>query len=121
DWPVLQVPKDKALYGEADRLQREAESLRRAIVDASRQAESRAAWKPLPIRSGTVSATLALERALALPENQAQNRQRQLKTDLAKAKGQAPRAGFRLHDGMAEQTGTVPMNSVFEFTVAADL
>jgi len=121
DWPVLQVPKDKALYGEADRLQREAETLRNAIVDASRQAESRAVWKTLPIKSGTVSAVLALERALALPENQAHNRQRQLRTDLAKAKGQAPRASFRLHDGMAEQTGTVPMNSVFEFTMAADL
>jgi Protein of unknown function (DUF1553)/Protein of unknown function (DUF1549)/Planctomycete cytochrome C len=120
DWPVLQVPMDKALYGEADQLQREAETLRNAIVDASRQAESRATWKLLPIKSGTVSAVLALERALALPGNQDKKRQRQLVTDLAKAKANAPRANFRLHDGMAEQTGTVPMNSVFEFTVVAD-
>jgi mono/diheme cytochrome c family protein len=119
DWPVMEVPRDKALYGEVDRLQREAETLRNAVVNASRQAESGAAWKVLPIKSGTVSATLALERALALPENQGEKRQHQLRADLAQAK--APRAGFRLHDGMAEQTGTVPMNSVFEFTAAADL
>ena len=63
DWPVLQVPKDKALYSEADRMQREAETLRNAIADASRQTERSAVWKLLPIKSGTVSATLALERA----------------------------------------------------------
>jgi hypothetical protein len=121
DWPVLEVPKDKALYGEADRLQREAESLRNAIVNASRDAESRAKWKVLPIKSGTVSAILALERVLALPENQNAKRQKQLRADLAKAKAKAPSAAFRLYDGMAEQTGTVPMNSVFEFKVAADM
>jgi hypothetical protein len=120
DWPVLAVPKDKALYGEADRLQREAESLRNAIVNASRNAEGRASWKVLPIKSGTVSAVLALERVMALPENQNAKRQKQLRVDLAQARKNAPRAGFRLHDGMAEQTGTVPMNSVFEFTLAAD-
>ena len=121
DWPVLQVPKDKALYGEADQLQREAETLRNRIVDASRQAEGGTAWKVLPIKSGTVSAVLALERAMALPGNQDKKRQSQLRADLAKAKANTPRAAFRLHDGMAEQTGTVPMNSVFEFTIAADL
>lgn len=121
DWPVLEVPKDKALYGEADRLQREAEGLRNAIVNASREAESRTQWKVLPIKSGTVSAILALERVLALPENQNAKRQKQLRADLVQARQKPPRAGFRLHDGMAEQTGTVPMNSVFEFTVAADM
>jgi hypothetical protein len=121
DWPVLAVPKDKALYGEADRLQREAESLRNAIVNASRDAQARANWKVLPIKSGTVSAVLALERVLALPENQNAKRQKQLRADLAQARKNAPRAAFRLHDGMAEQTGTVPMTSVFEFTLAADL
>ncbi|MCX7280685.1 MAG: DUF1549 domain-containing protein, partial [Alphaproteobacteria bacterium] len=39
DWPVLKVPTDKALQGEADSLQREAESLRSAVVVSSRQAE----------------------------------------------------------------------------------
>src|SRR6185295_5324652 len=121
DWPVLEVPKDKALYGEADRLQREAEMLRNKLVDASRDAEARATWKMLPIKSGTVSGVLALERVLALPENQNQKRQDQLRADLAKAKTKTVQADFRLHDGMAEQTGTVPMNSVFEFTVTADL
>ena len=121
DWPVLQVPSDKALYGEADRLQREAEMLRNRIVDASRQAESRAAWKSLPIKSITANAVLALERVLALPENQNEKRQRQLRADLAKAKTQTVRAAFRLQGGMAEQTGTVPMNSVFEITLAADM
>ncbi len=119
DWPVLKVPTDKALQGEADSLQREAESLRSAVVVSSRQAEARAKWTPMPIRSGTVSAVLALERAMALPENKDAKRQKQLRADLAKAKAEAPRAGFRLKDGMAEQTGTVPMNSVFEFTIDA--
>ena len=121
DWPVLDVPKDKALYGEADRLQREAELLRNKIVDASRESESRAAWKALSIKSGTVSGVLALERVMALPENQSEKRQQQLRADLAQAKSKPVRAAFRLKGGMAEQTGTVPMNSVFEFTVAADL
>ncbi|HWU56237.1 MAG TPA: PSD1 and planctomycete cytochrome C domain-containing protein [Rhizomicrobium sp.] len=121
DWPVLDVPKDKALYGESDRLQREAETLRNAVVNASRDAQARTNWKSLPIKSGTVSGILALERVMALPENQNAKRQTQLRADLAQAKKNAPRAGFRLHDGMVEQTGTVPMNSVFEFTIAADL
>ncbi|MEO8300337.1 MAG: PSD1 and planctomycete cytochrome C domain-containing protein [Rhizomicrobium sp.] len=121
DWPVLDVPKDKTLQGEAGRLQREAETLRNAIVDASRQAQGRATWKTLPIKSGTVSAVLALEHVLALPENQSAKRQRQLQADLVTARLKPPRAGFRLQDGMAEQTGTVPMNSVFEFTLAADM
>lgn len=121
DWPVLDVPKDKALYGESDRLQREAEMLRNAVVDASRDTQAHTNWKTLSIKSGTVSGVLALERVMALPENQNAKRQTQLRTDLAQAKKNTPRAAFRLHDGMAEQTGTVPMNSVFEFTVAADL
>jgi len=121
DWPVLDVPKDKALYGESDRLQREAEALRNAVVDASRDAQAQTSWKTLAIKSGTVSGVLALERVMALPENQDAKRQTQLRADLAQAKKNVPRAAFRLHDGTAEQTGTVPMNSVFEFTVAADL
>jgi len=121
DWPVLAVPNDKALWGEADRLQREAESLRNGIVNASRDTAGRTSWKLLPIKNGTVNAILALERVMALPENQNKKRQMQLNKDLAQAKAKPPQAGFRLHDGMAEQTGTVPMNSVFEFTVAADL
>src|SRR4029079_526164 len=36
-------------------------------------------------------------------------------------KTQTVRAAFRLYDGTAEQTGTVPMNSVFEVTLAADM
>ena len=121
DWPVLHVPSDKALYGEADRLQREAEMLRNKIVDASRQAEDRATWNVLPIKSINVSEVLALERVLALPENQDEKRQKRLRAALAKAKTQTVRAAFRLQDGMAEQTGTVPMNSVFDVTLAADL
>ncbi|MFO1248843.1 MAG: DUF1549 domain-containing protein [Alphaproteobacteria bacterium] len=68
DWPVLQVPADKSLRGEAYNLQREAENLRSAIVLSSRQAEARAKWTLMPIRSGTVSAALALERAIAARE-----------------------------------------------------
>ncbi len=121
DWPVLQVPNDKALHGEAYALQGEAESMRGAIVDSSRQAAARAKWTPLPIRSGTVSGALALERALALAENKDAKRQKQLRTDLAKARAEPPHAGFRLKGGMAEQTGTVPMNSVFEFVLAGNV
>ena len=68
-----------------------------------------------------MSGALALERAsMASAGEQGTKRQRQLRADLAKAKARAG-AGFRLQDGMAEQTGTVPMKSVFDLTAAVDV
>jgi hypothetical protein len=127
DWPVLHVPKDKAQYGQADTLQRENEALRDELVAASRAAASgNGQWKPLPIRQGSVSESLAIERALAelagrAPSKGVTNQTKQLRERLAKIKTQAPTGSLRLHDGMAEKAGTIPTNSVFELTATANM
>jgi mono/diheme cytochrome c family protein len=127
DWPIMRVPTDKAAYGEADRVQNEIERLRNDVVTASRATASASAWKPLPIRQGSVSEILGLERALAVLQNQTNAKKpvgqiKELTERMVLAKQQkAPKAGFRIQGGMAEKTGTVPSNSVFEFTAALNV
>ena len=115
DWPVLHVPKDKAQFAEADSLQLEETQLRDTLVGESRAAaDGDKSWHPLPIRGGRVDVMLAIERALALPENRGGGAG--LKEDLAYARsGKAAPAGFKITGGMAEKTGTIPVESVFEF------
>jgi mono/diheme cytochrome c family protein len=119
DWPVLHVPKDKAQYAEADSLQQEETQLRDVLVDKSRAAaDGDRSWRPLPIRGGRIDVMLAIERALALPENRGDGAG--LKEDLAYARsGKAAPAGFKINNGMAEKTGTIPVESVFEFMLDA--
>ncbi len=64
DWPVLAVPTDAADYAQADALQRDITALTVKIVSQSRKVFEAAAWKPLPIKSASVSEILAVERAL---------------------------------------------------------
>ena len=65
DWPVLNVPTDKAQYGEADRLQKQIAALHDTVVAASRAAEAGTQWKPLPIQQATISEALAIQALLA--------------------------------------------------------
>jgi hypothetical protein len=72
DTPVLQVPKDKALYPEAARLQQEIAKLESAVVSRGRQLEEQSLWSAIPITSAIASVSLAwqweasdLERQLA--------------------------------------------------------
>jgi hypothetical protein len=72
DTPVLHVPRDKARYAEAARLQQEIASLESGLVSRGRQLEQQAQWSPIRIVSAMASAALAsqweaseLERQLA--------------------------------------------------------
>jgi hypothetical protein len=65
DWPVLDVPADKAQYGTADRLQKQIRAVRAGLVTASRAAQAGTAWKPLPIQQATISEALAIQALLA--------------------------------------------------------
>ncbi|HEX4272261.1 MAG TPA: PSD1 and planctomycete cytochrome C domain-containing protein [Rhizomicrobium sp.] len=127
DWPVLRVPADKAHFAEADQVQRQIAALRDVTVTASRKTAESSHWTLLPIKQGTVSEIPAIEYALAEIKALAQNRGtagqiKELQQRLAAAKKEkAPRAGFRIHDGMAEKTGTVPINSLFDFILAANV
>jgi len=59
DTPVLRVPKDKARYPEAARLQQELAKLRSEVVSHGRTVEEQSQWSPIRIVSATASATLA--------------------------------------------------------------
>ena len=65
DWPILDVPTDRARYPEADRLQKQIAALHDAVVAASRAAEAGAGqWKALPIQQATISEALAIKALL---------------------------------------------------------
>jgi mono/diheme cytochrome c family protein len=124
DWPVLRVPAEQRNYDQALKLQEEIASLRQKVVDASRTAAQNSRWTPMTIQSSTVSAILALEHALAEREARGDSKAstEELRQRLAAmAKEKPPQAGFDIHDGLAERTGTVPINSVFEFSLATVL
>jgi len=61
DSPVLHVPKDKARYPEAARLQQELAKVRSEVVLQSRRVEQQAQWSPIRIVSATASAALAAQ------------------------------------------------------------
>jgi len=127
DWPVLRVPTDKADYAQADSLQRERDALSNGLVAASRAAQSRdVKWKLLPIQQGTISQALAIEHDIAelsaRPASQKLAGQiAHLREELAKAKTRTLAAAIRIKGGMAEYTGTVPIQSLFDLTAAADM
>ncbi|HEY7617267.1 MAG TPA: DUF1549 domain-containing protein, partial [Terriglobales bacterium] len=53
DTPVLHVPKDKARYPEASRLEKEITKLTRSVVALGRQTEEQEQWKALPITAAS--------------------------------------------------------------------
>lgn len=123
DWPVLNVPIDKAQYGAADRLQKRIHAVRTGLVAASRAAEAASQWKPLPIRQAAISEALAIQSLLAKLQGKAAGdkdkrarRIAQLQQDLARAQSRPPQASLQIRDGVAESKGTVPRNTVFELT-----
>ena len=61
DTPVLHVPKDKARYPEAARLQEELASLKSSVVSRGRVLEQQSQWSPIQITSAAASTSLALQ------------------------------------------------------------
>ena len=59
DTPVLHVPKDKARYSDAARLQQEVAKLESDVVSRGRQLEQQSQWSPIRIASATASVALA--------------------------------------------------------------
>jgi mono/diheme cytochrome c family protein len=122
DWPVLNVPKDKAQYLEAGRLQHQMRTLRNAIVAASRSAEAgQQQWKPLPIQQAGVSEALAIKSLLAQLSAKPAGKKKadqiaELRKDLARAEAHPPEAALHVRNGLVESSGTVPRRSVFELT-----
>ncbi|HEY1676779.1 MAG TPA: PSD1 and planctomycete cytochrome C domain-containing protein [Candidatus Sulfotelmatobacter sp.] len=137
DTPVLHVPKDKARYAEAWKIQEEIGKLRRAVVAQGRQIEAQSHWVPLSVTSASASERLAFqwqasqfERDLAhlkgekLPAKKEQSARRSLLSAIAeKRKEAATTAGkvtrIQIHDGKIEIGPDVPGKVAYE--IAAPL
>lgn len=62
DSPVVRVPKEKTLYGEAARLQERISAVRRAMTEINRQqAAGSDQWRPLPIVKASLDEMAALQ------------------------------------------------------------
>ena len=122
DFPVLRVPTDRTHNGEALALQQQIATLQNDVVAGSRAVADASHWTPVDIKSGSVSEILAIQRVQDERKAAGKPESEELTQRVAVAIAEkAPRAGFRIHDRLAEKTGTVPINSVFEFSLAAPL
>ena len=148
DAPVLQVPKDRSQYPEADRLQEEIAKLTTAVVDTGRKLEAQTQWAPLKLASATASEALALrwesvdlERQLAdlkeqkLPGEEPRNKeikdrakqvQELVKTiaedkKLAESKAKVKPTVFQVHDDEFAAAATTPGKSVYEILATSEL
>jgi hypothetical protein len=61
DYPTLRVPKDKARYAEASRIEDESSSLLHTVETTDRDLEQKTQWKPLPIQAAAADQAPALE------------------------------------------------------------
>jgi hypothetical protein len=139
DTPVLYVPKDKAKYAEASKLQQEIAALKHSVVDRGRQLEGQAQWIPLPIIAASAREAPALrweadqmERELArLPDEQLSAKKKEDKRNylvkaitetkkLAALKAGEKPVAFQIHDGEMRAAANTPGQSVYELTVTVD-
>lgn len=124
DWPVMHVPMDREKYDEAYGIQKQISDLRQDVVTASRAQAEHSHWAPATIAAATVSEIDAVKRMLSDLEAQGVPRKRteDLRQRLAVAEKQkSPQGSLRIQNGLAERTGTIPINSVFKFTLTAAL
>jgi hypothetical protein len=143
DSPNLAVPKDKARYPEASRIQQEIAKLLRTVVTSDRESEDKAQWKPLPIQTAAANEVLALEQVVPellhqltelqkkkniLPKEKAEQLKdlRQTLTAAEKRLAHARAAGvsaktFRIHDGEALANANTPPQSFYELTANVNL
>ena len=139
DIPVLRVPKDKAKYGEAARLQQEIAALTRSVVDAERQLEAQSHWTAMPIAAASASESQALlwdasetERDLAaLKDEKISDKKKEAKRKdilkyvaetrkLALSKAKDKPVAFQIHDGEMLAAANTPGKSVYELTATID-
>jgi Protein of unknown function (DUF1549)/Protein of unknown function (DUF1553)/Planctomycete cytochrome C len=140
DTPVLQVPKDKARYPEAARLQDEIANQTHSLVDFGRQMEAQSHWIPLPITKGSARESLALEweadelqRQLAelkykkIPLKKKEADRKDLLKDIvdarkhARSKAANPPVAFRIQDGEMRAGAETPGKAVYELQAAIDM
>jgi hypothetical protein len=139
DTPVLHVPKDKAQYPEAAKLQQEIAALTHSGVDQGRELEGRSQWTALPITAASASEAPALrweadqmERELArLPEEKLSAKKKadkgkylvkaiaETRKQAASKAGEKPVA-FQIHDGEMRAAANTPGQSVYELTATVD-
>ena len=139
DTPVLYVPKDKARYSEAAKLQQEIATLTHSEVDLGRQLEGQTQWTPLPITAASTSEAAALrweadqlESQLARLQDEkiSAKKKESKRKDFLKAiadtkKRARSKAGdkpvtFQIHDGEMRAAANTPGKSVYELTAAVD-
>src|SRR3984957_16841502 len=139
DTPVLYVPKDRAQYPEAAKLQQEIAALTHSVLDQGRELEGRSQWTALPLIAASASEAPALrweadqlERELArLPDEKlsakktADKRKYLVKAIAETRKQAASKAGekpvaFQIHDGEMRAAANTPGQSVYELTATVD-
>jgi hypothetical protein len=139
DTPVLYVPKDKARYSEAAKLQQEIATLTHSEVDLGRRLEGQTQWIPLPITAASDSEAAALrweadqlESQLArLPDEKISAKKKESKRKgflkaiaetkkLARSKVGDKPVTFQIHDGEMRAAANTPGKSVYELTAAID-
>jgi hypothetical protein len=139
DTPVLNVPKDRAQYSEAAKLQQEIAALTHSVVDQGRELEGRSQWTALPITAASASEAPALrweadqlERELARladeklsAKKKADKRKYLVKAIAETRKLAASKAGekpvaFQIHDGEMRAAANTPGKSVYQLTATID-
>ena len=138
DTPVLRVPKDKARYPEAAKLQQELDKLRSDVVARGRQLEQQSQWSPIRITSATASVSPALqweaselERQLVdlkqktlTPKKEKEERkylQQAIADDRKKAQAEAGKAAkLQVSDGDLQASSEISGKQTFELTAKVD-
>lgn len=139
DTPVLRVPKDRARYSEASRLQQELAKVRQSVVSQGRLIEAESQWTPVGIRAASASEPLALqwvaselEQRLAhlqdkrLPPKKEKSARKDLVAAIAETRKAAQaKAGkataLQIHDGDVQAGPNVPGKAVYELMAKSDV
>jgi len=139
DTPVLRVPKDKARYSEASKLQQELAKLRQAVVSQGRLIEEQSQWTPMGINAASASEALALQWEISelewqlahlkekkLPPKKEKSARKDLVTAIADTRKAAlAKAGkvtpLQIHNGGVQAGPNVPGKVTYELTARIDL
>lgn len=139
DTPVLHVPKDKAVYAEAARLQNELSRLSSDVISRGRQLEQQSQWSSMRIVSATASAALAsqweaseferqlsdLKRQNLVPKKEKEQR-KYLQQGIAESRQRAQAEAGKLTnlqvtDGDLQASSDVSGKQAFELTAKIDV